>query len=54
MEKYSREEIVSALLRVKEKYPAVFRWFFLWEIDQEAANDSVRHKTTSGEAGRID
>ena len=45
MDKYSKKQIVEALERVKQKYPAVFKWFFLCEIDPE--HDSLRDKTTA-------
>jgi hypothetical protein len=45
MDRYSKEEIVEALERIKAKYPAVYKWFFIWELDKE--HDSLRHPTAS-------
>jgi hypothetical protein len=32
--KYSREQIINALHRVWRKYPAVYRHFFLYELEK--------------------
>jgi len=37
-EEYSHPELLKGLARLKERYPAVYKWFFLWEL--EKANDS--------------
>lgn len=33
---YSREEIVDTLKRIHAKFPAVFKWFFMWELRGQA------------------
>lgn len=38
LDDYSQAEVFEALNRIKEKFPAVFKWFFLWEL--EKTNDS--------------
>jgi hypothetical protein len=31
---YTREEIVESLLKIRDEYPAVFKHFFMWEIEK--------------------
>jgi len=45
-ENYSREQLVSALEKIAEKYPAVYKHFFFAEVDQEAYH-SLFIKSTS-------
>lgn len=41
MEDYSKEEIIAALEQIKQKYPMVFKWFFLFELlKQREPNES--------------
>lgn len=44
VEEYSYPELLKGLARLRDKYPAVYKWFFLWEL--EKANDS--RKSNSG------
>lgn len=32
---YSKEELVDALIKIQEKYPTVYKHFFLAELDPE-------------------
>jgi hypothetical protein len=44
MEDYTKEEIIAALKNIQEKYPAVFKWFFLFELlKQREPNESKLH-----------
>jgi hypothetical protein len=50
---FSDEEMRQALEDIEKKYPAVHRWFFLWQIEQNREKDAeVCNQTTSGEASR--
>ena len=33
VEDYSYQEIMQGLERFKEKFPAAYRWFFIWEME---------------------
>ncbi len=47
MKDYSKEELVAALEKIEVEYPAVFRNFFLSEIE-EKKNDSLRQEDAQG------
>lgn len=46
-EAYSHAELLKGLSLLKEKYPAVYKWFVLWEL--EKANDSRQSNSGLGQ-----
>jgi len=34
LENYSHREIMVALAKLQEKFPAVYRWFLIWELEK--------------------
>ncbi len=34
LESYSDTEIVDGLKLLRAKYPSVFKWFFIWEMEK--------------------
>jgi hypothetical protein len=47
VEDYSYPELLKGLDRIKRKFPAVYKWFFLWEL--EKANDSRQSDSGLGQ-----
>ena len=35
IEDYSFKELMQTLARIKEEYPAVYRWFLIWELEKQ-------------------
>lgn len=35
IEDYSFKEVMQTLDRIKEEYPAVYRWFLIWELEKQ-------------------
>lgn len=44
IENYSYSEIMDTLAYLKAKYPSVYRWFFIWEMEK-------LHGTREGNSG---
>lgn len=34
LEDYSYREIMDVLAKLQEKFPAVYRWFLIWELEK--------------------
>jgi hypothetical protein len=34
VEDYSYKEVVDGLRHLKEKFPSVYRWFFIWTLEE--------------------
>lgn len=47
LEDYSKEEIIKALNKCKQKYPAAYRNFFAVELEKDC--DSLCNQTASGQ-----
>jgi hypothetical protein len=41
-EDFSKEEILTALKNLKEKYPTVYKWFFLFELLRQREPDESK------------
>ena len=35
LEDYSYKELMDTLAWIKEEYPAVYRWFLIWELEKQ-------------------
>ena len=47
---YTVEEAFEALSNIKDEYPAVYRWFFLFQVKKNREkNDQVRDQIASGQ-----
>ena len=42
MEDFTKEEMLVALKKIQEKYPAVFKWFFLIELLRQRESDESK------------
>ena len=50
---FTNDEMRKALEDIQEKYPAVFKWFFLWQVEKNREKDAeLRNQATSREASR--
>lgn len=48
---YTVEEAFEALSVIKDEYPSVYRWFFLYQIEKNREkNDSLRNQAPSRQA----
>lgn len=34
LENYSYKELMDTLAKIKEDFPAVYRWFLIWELEK--------------------
>ncbi len=53
MASFTKDEMLEALDDIRREYPAVFKWFFLYQVEKNREkNAALCNETTSGEASR--
>jgi hypothetical protein len=49
--KFTNEEMRQALEDIQKEYPAVHKWFFVYQVEKNREKDALRNQTTPREAG---